>query len=98
MSLADLGAKHCFLRAGLGWGGMPLDVVTADHAGGQLVQPMIDDLASRGHVMSLSAVYPTVAPPGPAGRWLIERLRGTRPCLRRDYRYARFMRCDPSIP
>src|SRR6266478_729347 len=27
--LADLGAKHAFLRAGLGWGGMPVGVVEA---------------------------------------------------------------------
>jgi hypothetical protein len=25
--------------------------------------------------MPMSAVYPTSAPPGPAGRWLIERLK-----------------------
>jgi hypothetical protein len=25
--------------------------------------------------MMMSAVYPAAAPPGPAGRWLIERLR-----------------------
>jgi DNA-binding transcriptional LysR family regulator len=43
--LADLGAKRCYLRAGLGWGGMSLDMVTADLAGGQLVQLMIDDPA-----------------------------------------------------
>jgi len=24
LRLADLGAKHAFLRAGLGWGGMPV--------------------------------------------------------------------------
>src|SRR5436309_14062310 len=28
--LADLGAKHAFLRAGLGWGGMPVGVIKAD--------------------------------------------------------------------
>jgi DNA-binding transcriptional LysR family regulator len=73
--LADLGAKHAFLRAGLGWGGMPLDVVAADLEGGQLVPLMIDDPAASEHLMTLSAVYPTAAPPGPAGRWLIDRLR-----------------------
>jgi DNA-binding transcriptional LysR family regulator len=30
--LSDLGAKHAFLRAGLGWGGMPFDVIEADLA------------------------------------------------------------------
>jgi DNA-binding transcriptional LysR family regulator len=75
--IADLGAKHAFLRAGLGWGGMPLDVVEADLAGGRLVRLTIDDPAMNGHVMTLSAVYP----PGPAGRWLIERLRRDTPAV-----------------
>jgi DNA-binding transcriptional LysR family regulator len=73
--IADLGAKHAFLRAGLGWGGMPLDVVEADLAAGKLVRLTIDDPVPAIHVMPLSAVYPTATPPGPAGRWLIERLR-----------------------
>ena len=74
--IADLGAKHAFLCAGLGWGGMPFDVVEADLASGRLVRLTIDDPAPNAHVMPLSAVYPTATPPGPAGRWLIERLRG----------------------
>jgi DNA-binding transcriptional LysR family regulator len=77
--IADLGAKHAFLRAGLGWGGMPLDVVEADLAAGRLVRLTIDDPAANAHVMTLSAVYPTATPPGPAGRWLIERLRRNAP-------------------
>src|SRR6267154_2400204 len=36
--LADLGAKHAFLRAGLGWGGMPAGVIEADLAKGSLVK------------------------------------------------------------
>jgi DNA-binding transcriptional LysR family regulator len=79
--IADLGAKHAFLRAGLGWGGMPLDVVEADLSDGRLVRLTIDDPAPRVHVMTLSAVYPTATPPGPAGRWLIERLRRDAPAL-----------------
>jgi hypothetical protein len=27
------------------------------------------------HTMTMSAVYPTDSSPGPAGRWMIERLR-----------------------
>ena len=77
--ISDLGAKHAFLRAGLGWGGMPLDVVEADLAAGGLVRLTIDYPAPRVQVMTLSAVYLTTAPPGPAGRWLIERLRRDAP-------------------
>ncbi len=35
--LADLGAKHEFLRAGFGWGGMPLHLVADDIEAGRLV-------------------------------------------------------------
>jgi DNA-binding transcriptional LysR family regulator len=74
--LADLGAKHAFLRAGLGWGGMPLDVVAEDLASGQLVQLDIAALPKGGLFLTMWAVYPIERPPGPAGRWLIAQLRG----------------------
>jgi len=74
--IADLGAKHAFLRAGLGWGSMPLNVVEADIATGALVALRFEDgPGPGGFVMPLSAVYPTDSPPGPAGRWLIDRLK-----------------------
>jgi DNA-binding transcriptional LysR family regulator len=34
----DLGAKHDFLKAGLGWGHMPFDLVSSDLEGGLLVE------------------------------------------------------------
>jgi DNA-binding transcriptional LysR family regulator len=73
--LADLGAKHAFLRAGLGWGGMPVGVVEADLTNGSLVKIRIEDLPEGHLVMAMSAVFKTDTPPGPAGRWLIERLK-----------------------
>jgi len=73
--LADLFAKHAFLLNGLGWGGMPLHAVERDISEGRLVELSIEDVASGGLIMPMSAVYPTSAPPGPAGRWLIERLK-----------------------
>jgi DNA-binding transcriptional LysR family regulator len=72
--LADLGAKHAFLCAGLGWGGMPLSVVDHDIAEGRLVTLSIEDTVPE-FIMPMWAAWPTKAPPGPAGRWLIERLR-----------------------
>lgn len=77
--LADLGAKHAFLRSGLGWGGMPLDVVADDLASGQLVRLDIAALPKGGLFLPMWAVYPIERLPGPAGRWLIERLRDTDP-------------------
>jgi DNA-binding transcriptional LysR family regulator len=72
--LSDLGAKHAFLRAGLGWGGMPFDMVEADLASGALVSLELEDLGAVTR-MAMSAIYRTDAPPGPAGRWLVERLK-----------------------
>jgi DNA-binding transcriptional LysR family regulator len=73
--LADLGAKHAFLRAGLGWGGMPVGVIKADLAKGSLVKIRLEDVPEGMLVMAMSAVFRTDTPPGPAGRWLIERLK-----------------------
>ncbi len=73
--LADLGAKHVFLRAGLGFGGMPLAAVREDLAQGTLVEIAIEDAPAARPLMPMSVIYRTDTPPGPAGRWLIERLR-----------------------
>jgi DNA-binding transcriptional LysR family regulator len=72
--LADLGAKHEFLRAGLGWGGMPLELVQRDLAEGALVELALLERPNRIN-MAMSAAYRADTPPGPAGRWFIEQLR-----------------------
>jgi len=73
--LADLFAKHAFLLNGLGWGGMPMHAVQRDINEGRLVELAIEDVPPGGLILPMSAVFPTSAPPGPAGRWLIERLK-----------------------
>ena len=73
--LADLGAKHAFLLAGLGWGGMPVGVIETDLANRSLVKIDLEDVPEANLVMPMSAVFRTDSPPGPAGRWLIERLK-----------------------
>jgi DNA-binding transcriptional LysR family regulator len=73
--LADLFAKHAFLLNGLGWGGMPIHAVQDDLAAGRLVELRIEDLSPGEMILPMSAVYPTATPPGPAGRWLIERMK-----------------------
>ncbi len=72
--LADLGAKHAFLRAGLGWGTMANWLIAGDLASGTLVPIHIQDSYPLGYMMTMSATYPADRPPGPAGRWLIHRL------------------------
>ena len=73
--LGDLFAKHMFLLKGLGWGGMPLHAVKQDLLEGRLVKLSIEDLAEESLILPMSAAYLTAKPPGPAGRWLIERLK-----------------------
>jgi DNA-binding transcriptional LysR family regulator len=73
--LADLGAKHAFLRAGLGWGGMPAEVVETDLSRGSLVKIVLQDAPPRGYAVPMRAVYLSDAPPGIAARWLIEQLK-----------------------
>jgi DNA-binding transcriptional LysR family regulator len=73
--LADLGAKHAFLRAGLGWGSMPAERVQSDLARGILVKIVAADAPPGGFALSMHAVYRTEAPPGIAARWFIDRLK-----------------------
>jgi len=70
--IGDLGVKHALLLAGLGWGGMPEPLVRPDIAAGRLVKLNLSNW--RGGEYHLSAVHLVGAPPGPAGRWLIDRL------------------------
>jgi DNA-binding transcriptional LysR family regulator len=73
--LSDLFAKHSFLLKGLGWGGMPVHAVEQDLRDRRLVKLRIEELPESGLALPMFAVYPSAQPPGPAGRWLIERLK-----------------------
>jgi len=72
--LADLGAKLAFLRAGLGWGHMPLHMVKADLNEGTLTRIRVEGVA-RDVLMAMRVVFRKDAPPGPAGRAFISELR-----------------------
>ncbi|MBN9554739.1 MAG: LysR family transcriptional regulator, partial [Alphaproteobacteria bacterium] len=70
--LADLGARHALLLAGLGWGSMPRPMVSDDIKRGRLVRLAIDtwdDAQYRFHT-----VHRGDTPLGPAAGWLMERL------------------------
>ncbi len=73
--LADMGAKHAFLRAGFGFGHMPRLMVEDDIASEKLRVIRIEMPAGTSLVMPMQAVYRKDAPPGPAGRWLIQSLK-----------------------
>lgn len=70
--LADLSAKHALLVAGLGWGSMPEAMVQDDLTSGRLSRIAIDEWDNVR--FALQSVYRTDTPPGPAGRWLLDRL------------------------
>jgi DNA-binding transcriptional LysR family regulator len=69
--LADLGAKHALLLAGVGWGNMPEAMIRDDLKAGRLVRLKLRDW--RGAEYGLQAIYRTAVPPGPAAQWLIAR-------------------------
>ena len=73
--LADLGAKHAFLRAGLGWGHMPRHMVEEDIQRGDLVEIEIEASPTAGAAFSMHAIHRKDAPPGPAGRWFVSKLK-----------------------
>ena len=75
--LADLGAKHAFLRAGFGWGHMPEAMVRHDLDTGALVQLQIENFQPRTPPISMFAAYRKDSPPGPAGRWFLDQLKQT---------------------
>ncbi len=70
--LADLGAKHALLLAGLGWGNMPKPMVSEDIKRGRLVALNIETPGDL--IYPFHSVYRSDAPPGPAASWLMERL------------------------
>jgi DNA-binding transcriptional LysR family regulator len=70
--VGDLALKHKLLLSGLGWGGMPELMVRADIESGRLVRLDLPDW--RGGVYPMQVVHKIETPPGPAGRWLIDRL------------------------
>jgi len=73
--LADLGAKLAFLRSGLGWGHMPLHMVSADLDSNALVRIRVEDVPKNAS-LPMKVVYRKDAPPGPAGRAFIAQLKG----------------------
>jgi DNA-binding transcriptional LysR family regulator len=83
--LSHVGAKLAFLRAGFGFGAMPLPSIEADLASGTLVEIATEDAPRGGRLIEMRAVYRTDSPPGPAGRWFIDRLKQAQaPPLKRE--------------
>ncbi len=71
--MTDTATKHNLIVSGLGWGGLPLWMVEADVAAGRLVKLDLEPYPPAGY--PVFAFHRNDAPPGPAGRWVIERFR-----------------------
>jgi DNA-binding transcriptional LysR family regulator len=57
--LSHLGAKLAFLRAGFGFGALPLHVIEADLASGALVEITTEDAPRGGRLIEMGVVYRT---------------------------------------
>jgi DNA-binding transcriptional LysR family regulator len=77
--VTDFPTKHKLLLGGIGWGGMPEPMVRGDIEAGRLVPLDIDDW--RGGEGPLQIVHRIDTPPGPAGRWIIDRLASAHPAM-----------------
>lgn len=70
----DMSTKHALLLAGLGWGNLPMHLARADLDRKRLVRLRTEGWADDEHTLHLSVVQKRDAAPGPAHRWLIDRL------------------------
>jgi len=72
--MSDLGTKHALLRAGMGWGYMPLHVVRDDLAAGLLVPLLTSQHPPGGKILPVQCVYRPDAGTGPALSWWLDSL------------------------
>jgi len=70
--MTDLSLKLALLRAGTGWGHMPLHLVADDLTRGSLVKLLMPTLP--GGRQGYTLIHRADSPPGPLRRWLTERL------------------------
>lgn len=71
--VGDITTKHRLIRAGLGWGGLPVALVRDDLQSGALVALDLDAYETSRY--PLYALRPAGHGPGPAARWLLDMFR-----------------------
>jgi DNA-binding transcriptional LysR family regulator len=77
--VSDLHARREMILRGIGWGTVPAHLAADDLAAGRLVELTLASRAPELMRADLFAVHRTDVSLGPAGRWLIERLRHAMP-------------------
>jgi DNA-binding transcriptional LysR family regulator len=70
----DLHTKRELLRAGLGWGNLPVHLVRRDLDANRLVKIRPEAWADDEHTIHLAIVYRRDTTLGPAHRWMLDRL------------------------
>jgi DNA-binding transcriptional LysR family regulator len=70
----DLETKRAMLRAGLGWGNLPLHMVRADLSKRRLVRIRPEAWADDEHTLHLAIVHRRDTTLGPAHRWVFDQL------------------------
>ncbi|MBB3320017.1 DNA-binding transcriptional LysR family regulator [Rhizobium sp. BK176] len=70
--LADLGAKHALLLAGVGWGSMPEPMIRSDMEAGRLVRLPLNLWKDARY--QFRVVQKSDKDLGPAGQWLLDRV------------------------
>jgi DNA-binding transcriptional LysR family regulator len=71
--MTDTSTKRNLILSGLGWGGLPTWMIVDDVVAGRLAVLDLEPYPERPY--QLHAFYRADSPPGPAGRWLIERFK-----------------------
>lgn len=69
--VSDMATKKQLIAGGLGWGGVPLAMLRDALASGEVVQLDVDAYETVDY--PIFAAWPAASPPGPAGKWLVER-------------------------
>jgi DNA-binding transcriptional LysR family regulator len=74
--VTDLSTQHALIRAGIGWGSLPDALVAEDIAADRIVRlPIADDSRFQPLLLPpIVAAHRRDEAPGPAGRWLLQRL------------------------
>jgi DNA-binding transcriptional LysR family regulator len=72
--VGDLAARRQMILRGIGWGTVPHHLVADDLAAGRLVALSLESRPLEIASATLFAIHRPDAPPGPAGRWLVEQL------------------------
>jgi DNA-binding transcriptional LysR family regulator len=70
----DLMAKREMLRAGLGWGNLPVHLARGDLDKGRLVRIRPEAWADDEHTIHLALIYRRDTTLGPAHRWMLDQL------------------------